>query len=780
MQSGNVLDCLEKIQAYCGHEDAGHALLVNVPTYDAYHEILNRLAGKERVSVAGHCLENGLPRFDEILSIVRGAGSFVLTGLSQAALLRGAPYIDELMGELFQMPVRGHAVILLEHMREFVERYLNARRDIRLDRQFLLLSGEESPLPRVRIARAGEPLAVSDALPNMRAFFQRLEDITDSDVRKHREIVVLSPFTSMVPFCNSLYSVRASEGVYASLAKAFPELAVGAREDYGDEAQWAKLTALLSGRRSFAEWASGEFEEAERLPACLGDVFGSGDAQRQWLLWLSMKVVGVRGNRYLSAAVENSASVEDFRKRLYMDILNIDCHSDAFARCYAERKRILRELPPNPALVGAYCEELAVGAHGRDTPYYLTDATEQEELEFVRCLHRYDYSEAELSELTKRTFPEVALYLRTFAFNDANMKVSDRDAALRERLTTYFQRYKLQKLRNRIDPDFLSRVESVAGERPYNKLPTRSALVARIPKKDTRLFFFDALGVEYLSYIQAKCDEYGLTAEISVGHCELPSITVNNKEFVDAFPGPPYDIKELDELKHHSRVIDYQKRKEPVHLFRELEIIDRHLQSIRTGLQREAFRRAAVVADHGASRLAVIYGRESGAPIQLDEKAEHSGRCCPAGEDPRIPFAAWENGFAVLANYERFRGGRKANVEVHGGASLEETLVPVIVISQKTGEAVLRFVDPVIELRRKEDASIVLYSSVPMTKPRMLVNERFYEGVFIEDRKHIRFTMPDMRRTRDYSADIYDGDTRVQAGLSFRVQKNIARDVLEL
>jgi hypothetical protein len=53
-------------------------------------------------------------------------------------------------------------------------------------------------------------------------------------------------------------------------------------------------------------------------------------------------------------------------------------------------------------------------------------------------------------------------------------------------------------------------------------------------------------------------------------------------------------------------------------------------------------------------------------------------------------------------------------VEVHGGASLEETLVPVIVISGKTGETVIRFVNPVVELRRKEDASIILYSSEPM------------------------------------------------------------------
>lgn len=54
---------------------------------------------------------------------------------------------------------------------------------------------------------------------------------------------------------------------------------------------------------------------------------------------------------------------------------------------------------------------------------------------------------------------------------------------------------------------------------------------------------------------------------------------------------------------------------------------------------------------------------------------EHSGRCCPVNELNSKPNAAIEeNGFWVLANYDRFKGGRKANVEVHGGASLEEVI----------------------------------------------------------------------------------------------------------
>ncbi|MBR6012948.1 MAG: hypothetical protein IK062_04090 [Selenomonadaceae bacterium] len=39
-----------------------------------------------------------------------------------------------------------------------------------------------------------------------------------------------------------------------------------------------------------------------------------------------------------------------------------------------------------------------------------------------------------------------------------------------------------------------------------------------------------------------------------------------------------------------------------------------------------------------------------------------------------------------MADYDRFAGGRLASVEVHGGATLEEILIPVIEFSLKNIE----------------------------------------------------------------------------------------------
>lgn len=101
----------------------------------------------------------------------------------------------------------------------------------------------------------------------------------------------------------------------------------------------------------------------------------------------------------------------------------------------------------------------------------------------------------------------------------------------------------------------MSTVNTFAISRPYNKLQPRSSIISHMDRDDMELFFFDALGVEYLAYIIAKCETYGIMTELSIGHCELPSITVKNKEFDQFFSDSIYHkIDELDEMKHHSQV----------------------------------------------------------------------------------------------------------------------------------------------------------------------------------------------------------------------------------
>ena len=342
--------------------------------------------------------------------------------------------------------------------------------------------------------------------------------------------------------------------------------------------------------------------------------------------------------------------------------------NDPTLKMLSERKHLLRQLPESLPLINQYCDKL--GRLQKDAVFYLSDDSDREKYEFISCLSSYDYSQEELQRAVSMMSKSLAQYMQDFEFDTLNTKVSESDAPFRSELTMYFRQYKRQKLTNRIYPEFLETVNKYAlSPRPYNKLQPRSSIISHMDRKNTKLFFFDALGVEYLAFILAKCEEYGLVSEISIGHCELPSITEKNKEFLQFYADENwYKIDELDDLKHGNQIYDYEKCKLPIHLFEELEVIDGELRKIQSQLVQGTIERAVVVADHGASRLAVLYGQDVSASLILDESGEHSGRCCLADQDPRIPCAAYEDGYSILANYERFKGGRKANVEVHGGA----------------------------------------------------------------------------------------------------------------
>ena len=73
---------------------------------------------------------------------------------------------------------------------------------------------------------------------------------------------------------------------------------------------------------------------------------------------------------------------------------------------------------------------------------------------------------------------------------------------------------------------------------------------------------------------------------------------------------------------------------------------------------------------------------------------------------------------------------------------------------------------------------LTLFSSQPMEKPRLRIEgeRKFYEGEFAGDDRHVKFTMPELKRSRTFSAEIYDGDTRLSGHMTFRIQKRAVRE----
>lgn len=775
MECRDTAQCFTEIDAYLHGESTGYPMMINADNLGDYHSIISRLESNLEVNcrrVSDGCHGDNLPNIDSVLYELSGEGAFALIGFSQLWMLKSYEELKKHVNQLLDMSVHGRLIILLFHCGHLLQQL--EMKDIRLTRRICCISGVLSGLPQISVVSCDCPFMPIDVCHKIHGLLEKLESITEDELNKQPILTVETGHKANF-FNEAMFVVSDGNDIFAALAKAYPELS-GCKRSYGIEEQWLFLCEQLKAAKSLANTIRLLIAPLELLLSKIGEVFQDGDSNKQWLLWLGLKLYGAKGDAYayLQRVLKQSEKVDDFEERLTMVLLEIPRDDNEFAAMYACRKRILDSFPKNLSLISHYCQR--TGKFQKDAVYYLTDYTEEERYEFLRCLSIYDYTEEELLQITKFSFPEIYNYLVPFSFSQANTPLPANETTLRAEITKYFQDYKQQKLTNRIWPDFMKQVVRYAEERPYNKLPARSTLAARMDRKGAQLFFFDALGVEYLSYILEKCEEYGLIAEILVGVCQLPSITCENKDFISFFDNNFKKIDDLDELKHHSQIFDYQQCKEPIHLFRELEIIDKQLQQIRKGLIQDSFNKAVIISDHGASRLAVISNHQSKSIIQLDEKGEHSGRCCPASSDPGIPFAAYTpNGYVVLANYDRFKGGRAANVEVHGGATLEEVLVPLITITLKPRDIEITFIEDVIQIKGREPVAVTIFSNIPFSDPILVVDvngaERTYHGELVSDQRHAKFTMEHIKRSKKYSADFYDGSKRLASGLVFTVQR---------
>lgn len=770
MECNTMDQCFDRIEAYCQKEITGHPLLVNTENAHDFQCLVKRMqldGNKTCVFVHDYC-GKGLPQIDAIFRDVKKKGCFVVIGLSSYVMLLGKKRAEELMARLQELSVAGHVIVLLSHMKEI--RLSRMQQDQHLSYRVLLLEGEPTTLPSIYLASREENSFGQLVLPNIQALLEKLEQY--DPVGGETSFAVRTSLHKEV-FSESMYSIRSSKGIYKELLRAFPVLKGDLEESWGTKEDWERFAQEWKECLSWGALAEKHFGIDAHFSAILEREYKQADAYETWLYWLILKVEGASEDAYLSYALGKSRHWQDLWEHIFLSLSSLSFQMREFEKYCEGRKRLLRLLEGQtiPATwVSEYQD--AIAQKGRDAIWYLFAGTAWEEKMLFQCLADYDYTKEEVMGVLKTHFPDLFAYMKSFTFT-MHQKVPERLVPL---LTKYFDDYKWQKLMNHLTPDFKAQVNTLAEHRVYNQFPIRSLALSQMKKENTMMYFVDALGVEYLSYISEKCKTYGLLLSIQVVHGELPSITSQNTEFMNP---AVINIKDLDELKHESQTYNYEKQKIPLHLVAELKAIDGVLQTIRDGLLMKEMKSAIVISDHGATRLAVLNDEEYGAEFIVGEsKGQHSGRCCQVEEDPGIPFAAYENGYAVLANYMRFKGSRKADVEVHGGATLEETLVPLLQISLKPKDPMVEFQPALVQLRKKEVGELLLVTNFDMADPYIIVNGKIYRGKLDTHRRRAIIPLPDMKRTHDYMADIYDGDTLLKEQVAFHVKKEVAKDNL--
>lgn len=765
MHCNSIESCLSHIGEFSNSSSTGYPIVVDVENYADYASLRTSLcadASKACIRVSDHTHGNGFPDILGVLEAADKADNSVVWGISQSSMLKGEEALVSDLRRIIDRSVRGHVFVVLTHCSGLLDKYF--ARDPRRDRRIVVVDGKRCDLPTIRFVRKGDDCDGAH-VDGMKGLLKKLEDMSGESMARNPVISVVMPYDADL-FGRSKYAIQDHGDVFVVLVDKYVEIKRVADKSWASCEQWEWLRGQSKSHADFSSLVAQRWGSTRDLCQQIDDVFHNQSSNERWLLWLAMRVFGEGAGTYLGFSLDQTTSCEAWIRRVYHALADVARSDSRFESFFAQRLELLKLLPANSTEMQFYCQSVAE-RYGKDAVYYLSDSTDHERRQWMKTIDENDWTDAEIEKAIAHASRELSYYIEPFVFDSYNSHLKNDNISLADDLTYYFNRYKYQKIRNCIDDDFIEYVDKYAIERPYNKLRCRSAVTRTIDKDGVQAYFIDALGAEHLGYIQAKCREYGMISDIQIVRCELPSITSINKEFKERFE--TRDVKDLDDLKHHSTIYLYERCQLPIHLFEELKVIDKELRNIRDLLRSHGAQKAVIFSDHGASRLAVIYRHEN-EKIELEEKGKHSGRCCRCEQSPNLDQAAYENGWAVLANYERFKGGNKAQVEVHGGASLEEVVVPIVTLTLRPEKVEYHLVDQKVKYSQGK-VTLALCCNMPMNAPRIQIEGVFYEGALDSDRRTARFDVDQHTKAQAYRATVWEGNTNTGQVFDFVVER---------
>lgn len=411
---------------------------------------------------------------------------------------------------------------------------------------------------------------------------------------------------------------------------------------------------------------------------------------QKWLLWLWTRLQPRKS--YITKCAQSGNLCDQFVDFIYCGIIS-EINNDFFEDVYEERRDILALMKSVPT--ERFWEEISK-LSVCDSLSCLTCLTDIERKTIFEIISGIEYhNRSGVLKKLKIVYPQLYHYLcNDEQPNRANLTQVHRD---------YFDEYKWLKATNNITCEFVKKVKTIANEKGSSvfKLNSRDYCVANKYDENTAILFVDGMGAEYIDYLVylfSDLDNKKYSCIFEVGYCMLPSDTKFNNGFMEG-RNMIDPLRRLDELKHSN--IHF-----PDSLINQLDILD-NIKDCISGLFAGKVHKIIIASDHGTSRLAVrVRNTEFDTAVQKPQDTEiyNYGRFCNATKyESDYPTAISYNDYLIFADYTRFIQQGAPIDEMHGGASLEEWLVPIITIEKyadKCSDKVV--VNPVIQKYKPE------------------------------------------------------------------------------
>lgn len=452
---------------------------------------------------------------------------------------------------------------------------------------------------------------------------------------------------------------------------------------------------------------------------------------------------------YLGHVLHLSTSSDDFQRRFFEEFLEIPRADKNFFDWYHERKEGIKQvLRDKPGLISAYIRKAKT--LGDEWIYYLTDISKEERRYILQWISQHPDSPLKCLDMI---YPDLSHYLSPYQFSG------------HEDFTEYFQEYKMQKVKNVLKLEFLETVQRYSSKEkhPYFYLDSRPAILEKIRDDTTNAYWFiDCLGSEYLGFIKKFFSNRNVSVMVHIVSATLPTETEYNTEFRQNYGKYLKSWQKLDETKHNGDKTPLSENKSvPTYIVEELESLKECLEQISADL--EDHKKVVIISDHGSSRLCVLYNkREQTDPIRITADNVKVRYCQNPSDDLSSYSGLIRQGeYHVWADYNRFSVQGGPQWEIHGGATLEEVVIPIIELT-KLDQTTYRIGCPQNTIKVKPKAKACLEFTVSPTCDsgiKIFIGEIDKEFSCSKNQEEIWMCeLPEMIKTDSYTATVrYQG-----------------------
>ena len=453
--------------------------------------------------------------------------------------------------------------------------------------------------------------------------------------------------------------------------------------DYKDSEKelWERLANKIiraKNVKNFKELVATHFNRASIKEEEIVDLWLEKDDKISgWFLkWWVVNETSCKENYiYLVMDSIGNFTTQEFLNKLWFKIFDCDRINKNWIQ---ERKDCLKQFysksDRDPNKMGDKLNDILTPALSRndrieDKLELLTDITTCERKHLIEIIRE---NEGHCLDLLKEVYPHLYYYLQPIdADNTENV------AWVKE----YFDAYKHSKMNNSPSDKLKDILEGKNKDKEsfykwYYSVESPRTIVEREGVEE--IIWIDGMGLEWLSLfvklIGKYSEQYGVFVEKNcVARADLPTITECNR-----FESAKY-VRDLDKFIHSKNSYKY-----PDDLIEEIELID---EIIKRDILSSDKRKILVVSDHGFT----VFPQSQFDNIKKYnfKESNHEGRCMWTDET----FSDDED--FILHSPDECGNGKKSLIalkyaslynlprrEVHGGATPEEVLVPVIIVAK--------------------------------------------------------------------------------------------------